>query len=282
MIHIDVPEPVTDDWKEWRKRCKKEQAKYSKAIESSKPAKINESLYKGQKHDFYMKPAGPFRGKCAYCEQEIFRNQHGDVEHFRPKARVKGSNKKPVTIKVNGTVRQHLGYYWLVYDWRNLLPSCELCNEPSTKHSEGRSIGKHDQFPVNGFRASKPGHEVYEKPLLLHPVIDDPSEHLEMDATGIYHPKDGSVRGSTCINIFGLNDRNLPDARKRQYETVVQKMQLLSHAAARDANSAETNHLLNDLSGLQNGYGEFTSVVHRAIIDSEKGVRATFKKIGAL
>jgi hypothetical protein len=59
-------------------------------------------------------------GKCAFCESKITHIAYGDVEHFRPKAgvRQKASDKL-----------QRPGYYWLAYEWRNLLLSCQLCNQ---------------------------------------------------------------------------------------------------------------------------------------------------------
>jgi hypothetical protein len=104
-----------------------------------------------------------FHGKCAYCEVDYAASQPGDVEHFRPKARVREGNKANRT-----------GYYWLAADWRNLLPSCRDCNcQRRYKFPNGRVVlrGKGDQFPLLNpkKRGKRPGGERYERPLLLNP-----------------------------------------------------------------------------------------------------------------
>ena len=81
-----------------------------------------------------------FHGKCAYCESHIGAADW-DVDHFRPKGRV--------TERAD-----HPGYYWLTYEWENLYPSCNNCNQ----HRRGRPLwadstrqpsgGKADQFPL--------------------------------------------------------------------------------------------------------------------------------------
>ncbi|MDY6994467.1 MAG: HNH endonuclease [Pseudomonadota bacterium] len=49
-----------------------------------------------------------YHDKCAYCESSMS-DDIFTVEHYRPK---KGS----------------YSYYWLGYEWSNLLPVCEKCN----------------------------------------------------------------------------------------------------------------------------------------------------------
>src|SRR5260370_20134326 len=88
-----------------------------------------------------------FSGKCAYCESEFTSVAWGDVEHYRPKRGVTGEN--------------HAGYYWLAYEPRNLLPSCQKCNQGN---------GKRNYFPVAGVRAERSEDDLAaELPLLLNP-----------------------------------------------------------------------------------------------------------------
>ena len=80
--------------------------------------------------------------KCAYCEYRLSRTDW-DVDHYRPKARVYGRDDHP-------------GYYWLAYEWDNLLPACKHCNQlrsdPPTLGNLGRTRGrgKGDKFPPSG------------------------------------------------------------------------------------------------------------------------------------
>ena len=71
-----------------------------------------------------------YHNKCAYCE----RLEKADIEHYRPKKKVAEDNT-------------HNGYYWLCYEWTNLLPSCVKCNREGAKHSK---------FPILGTRVYTP------------------------------------------------------------------------------------------------------------------------------
>ncbi len=85
MVHIDFEEPRTAEWLKWKEKCLVAQEKLNEAILHGEDARVNTKVYKGQKAEVYINPDGPFHGKCAYCETDIYRNQHGDIEHFRPK-----------------------------------------------------------------------------------------------------------------------------------------------------------------------------------------------------
>ena len=270
MIHINFTEPETQEWKDWRTLCDSEQKEHNKLIESERSSEIKDKLYKGQKK-VYINPNGPFHGKCAYCEQKIFADQHGDLDHFRPKNRVIDEKTgKPITIIEDGKIKNHPGYYWLVYDWKNLLPSCILCNRPSSQHSL-KPIGKRDFFPVKGFRAVHPGEEIKEKPLLIHPVFDNPEDHLEINDLGIFSSKNNSIRGKMCIKIFGLNVRGLPDMRKKTYTNVKMKMDCLFQLLSPDRAKNETiKNLINEIREIRNGVEEFTVAARKAIVDYKK------------
>lgn len=277
MIHIDFIEPDSAEWVEWRRMCDAEQEKHNAAVEAGKKPSVKSRVYKGQRNEVYMSLDGPFHGKCAYCEQKIFGDQRGDIEHFRPKNAVKDETNSRVTRVIDGRVEEHPGYYWLAYCWKNLLPSCLLCNQLATDKSSGRSTGKGNKFPVKVFRAWRKGDEDQEEPLLLHPAFDHPGEHLEVDEYGILQPR--TERGKMCVDIFGLNDRGLPDDRRRKYEDVKQKVQLLARAAAHNADSAETKDLLVQLIHIKKGYGEFTLSARKAIVDAKSCVEATLGKL---
>jgi uncharacterized protein (TIGR02646 family) len=145
--------------------------------------------------------------KCAYCES---RDYKPDVEHYRPKAEV--SIDQPNTH----------GYYWLCFNWSNLLPSCDECNRPP---------GKGTQFPVSGARVTSPSfneclhliedhcklNSTYlnsEGPLLLNPELERPEPYLELKWNGRLAGTDGTNgKGWSSINTYDLNRGNLIDAR---------------------------------------------------------------------
>lgn len=236
MIKIDFQEPTDPQWVKWREKCEDAQKELNAAVERGAVPRISEDLYKARK-DIYCDHHGPFHGKCAYCETLMAADQPGDIDHFRPKKRVSDGHGKPVMRMTEHGGQAHGGYYWLVYDWRNLLPSCCDCNRPSKRKSGGTLIGKRDHFPVKDFRAWRPGDEIKEEPLLIHPVYEDPEKHLKIDAMGTFQAR--TPRGQACIDILGLNHRTaLVEARKETYEKVIDKAAILALNLIQKAQSA--------------------------------------------
>jgi hypothetical protein len=212
---IFVQEPDSDIWKKWIRDCQEETKKAIDSVARGEKPIVNENLYKRDsiKKSYFVSRDAPFYGRCAYCESPIADTQYIQVEHFRPKAGVKDEKGKVINFKdENGidTGNPHLGYYWLAYDWRNLLPSCAICNQP-----------KSTLFPVVGQHAQVPNEEANEKPLLINPISeleeDNPEHHLSVDPnTGIMYAVDESLRGRMCIKLFKLNERDqLVDERKK-------------------------------------------------------------------
>ena len=196
-----------------------------------------------------------FHGKCAYCETFYASQGPVDIEHYRPKAGVEDD-------------AAHWGYWWKAADWRNLLPSCIDCNRrryqllPTPETGSLADLlavctpiwqtGKENAFPVvPGTRAYAPGQppgeeDRTERPYLLDPCRDDPTEHLDflvdspvpfglvlprrlnathldalpLPATGAdinpaAVPPHVSARGAVSIQVYGLNRLGLVQARTR-------------------------------------------------------------------
>ncbi|NJL27205.1 MAG: hypothetical protein HC897_04605 [Thermoanaerobaculia bacterium] len=209
MRKLDLQPRQTNVWKRWIRDCERETRALCEATEQGSDWPLKD-LYKRKsiRKTYFFNQEAPFYGKCAYCEAPVADYQHGDVDHFRPKAGVTDEHDRPVP---------HPGYYWLAYDWRNLLPTCTRCNQPA--ENGGQKIGKHMRFPVEGSHALRPAEVASEKPLLIHPGSDrpedDPARHLRVNAmTGLMAHT--SERGRLCIEIFGLNLRGqLVEDRKR-------------------------------------------------------------------
>lgn len=138
--------------------------------------------------------------KCAYCETKDARS-HGAVEHFRPK---NGWRQRA------GESLQRPGYFWLAYDWENLLFACPMCNDAGHKGN---------RFPLANPRAratpAQPDHRG-ERPLLLNVYESrtDPERHIAWSAH-VPRPEGKSRRGRETIGVFGLDrDRLLIDRRR--------------------------------------------------------------------
>lgn len=150
--------------------------------------------------------------KCAYCESSYGAVYDGDVEHFRPKGKVK--EKHPQTP----------GYYWLANDWDNLFLACQHCNQ-RRKHllfgeDKLEAYGKLDQFPLEpeDKRLSDPGGDLDEEEkarLLINPCKDKPEEHLS------YENREGVIvpltrKGEASVKVYVLQRVLLVQERKKR------------------------------------------------------------------
>jgi hypothetical protein len=220
VIRVEFIEPTEQAWKDWIEKGKKKREALEADFTPDKielnpdtRPEIDEKLYKEQKEALL----NIFHGKCGYCESLITANQPGDVEHFRPKGRVTDEHGQIILREFkDGKKRNHFAYFWLAYERENLFPACAACNRPT--HLFGEKFGKWDKFPVRGeFRASAPGEESQEQPLLLNPwLLDSTEKHFKFDETGIITPL--TEEGRMCVEVLGLNRRGLVDSRKEVYK----------------------------------------------------------------
>lgn len=276
MIRIRFEQPDEEDWTQWREKCIEEQANLNTAVEQNEPLDIKGSIYRGERYGikakYFISPDGPFFGKCVFCEEHIYRSQHGDIEHYRPKKAVTDENDVPVTIDVDGTARPHPGYYWLAYEWRNLLPACQLCNQRSTDKTDSARLGKRNRFPVAGFRATGPGEEEDESPLLINPTIDDPEQHIGVDQSGVLFAK--SDIGRMTIRVLGLNHRDLPDTRKDVIRKTQCQLRLFGEGFRTAPNGDEANALRELVAKIQRGSSEFAAAARVALAEFRSSTKA--------
>ena len=102
--------------------------------------------------------------KCCFCESKFKHISDGDVEHFRPKAEYSQGRETNYPL-----IRP--GYFWLAYDWDNLLVSCEICNRRK----------KGNYFPLkNPIRrfVDHTSNIDLEEPWFINPSIIDPIYHI--------------------------------------------------------------------------------------------------------
>ncbi|CAN2042739.1 putative ATPase AAA-type core domain-containing protein [Candidatus Magnetomoraceae bacterium gMMP-15] len=134
-----------------------------------------------------------YNNKCAYCESKVI--NYSEIDHYRPKKY----------------------YYWLAYEWSNLLLVCKKCN-----------MFKLNKFPIidEQQRVLSPQKQknewvadsksfLAEKPLLLNPEIDNPEDYLAFYPDGRIYAIDGNIRGNTTIDILNLNREDLILSRKK-------------------------------------------------------------------
>jgi uncharacterized protein (TIGR02646 family) len=142
--------------------------------------------------------------KCAYCET-INPTSHDVVEHFRPKNGWRQKRGDPLTKPA---------YFWLSYEWENLLFACDRCNDAAHKEN---------LFPLSNpsRRADAANPEVRnEIPLLINPYDVDPELHIEWNRD-IPRPRNRSRKGSKSIEVLGLDhDDLLADERRKYFGTI--------------------------------------------------------------
>ena len=173
-----------------------------------------------------------FRSKCAYCETTILEGSF-DVDHFRPKKRVKER-------------ADHPGYYWLTYKWENLYPSCQNCNrrlwgKPQwSDPTRGSAGGKQNQFPLSNesSRALGPTDDVNrELRLLLDPCHDLPEEVLGYYPNGQAFALGDDSRANSTIRAFNFRNRQRLRERRGQVMADVQHLLEQISIAEQDENT---------------------------------------------
>jgi uncharacterized protein (TIGR02646 family) len=195
------------------KRLVDAKAKWEYIAKTGDKKAINDAIYKGEKtvkgeKQYTVRETLKeiYHNKCAYCE---IIDHKPEVEHYRPKKSVKED-------------KSHLGYYWLCYEWTNLIPSCHYCN------TDG---GKGTQFPIMGIRVTTPDFEngildkekckaensplIDEQPYLFHPEIDKPETAFEFKKNGAIRGIDHLGRGRQTVKICNLNRENLIYRRQK-------------------------------------------------------------------
>jgi uncharacterized protein (TIGR02646 family) len=135
--------------------------------------------------------------KCCYCESKFRHTSYGAVEHYRPKGSVK---------QAPGQREEYPGYYWLVYDWNNLLVSCEVCN----------TSYKGVMFPLvdDSIRARSHHHNIaLEQPLFLNPAAEHPRDHIRFRGDA---PEPITEVGRATIQGLGLQRSDLEENRRHR------------------------------------------------------------------
>lgn len=250
----DATAAVIEAWEKWVENPASAVKPGDPIPEFKFPFKFKDEIWRElkewlKKHVFY--------NKCAYCEAELL-TEFGDAEHFRPKGNVivrdaKSKAASQPKVRLRAGMRSavehdlpHPGYFWLAYNWRNLVPACEKCNT---------GAGKVDQFPagchevmvplspaeraqLKGDAIESPKWKGYfylspedmdarEKPLLLNPLNAEgewaPTEHICFGIKGIVAAVEESPVGTETIRIFQLEREELRKARQRQQEAIHKK-----------------------------------------------------------
>lgn len=161
--------------------------------------------------------------KCCYCEGRITPTGYGAIEHYRPKSTWRQRPQDPNAPH---------GYYWLAYEWENLLLSCDVCNTtykgvlfPLANPGQ-RALDHHAAPDPRGVRCGD------ELPTLINPYTEDPEESVRFRGASAVHR---NPRGRITIQRLGLNRRPLVQAR----EDACARLKLLCMIARRQLRVGE-------------------------------------------
>lgn len=135
--------------------------------------------------------------KCCYCEKQIEKS-YNDIEHYRPKKSVRESPS-------------HKGYWWLSYEWNNLLYACPQCNR----------TGKNDKFPITdeNNRCFEPTADIaLENPYILNPYTDNVEtlfsyEFSDNEVKILPSSLDTQRKAKRTIEVLKLNRKDLKEFR---------------------------------------------------------------------
>lgn len=154
-------------------------------------------------------------GKCCFCEAKVPHICPGDVEHFRPKrAYSQGA----------GHATQKPGYFWLTYNWDNLLFCCEQCNRRD----------KANLFPLqdDAVRVKSSAEDLSaETPLFIHPVSEDPAQFITFNEEVAAPVTAGDQRAKWTIETLQLNE-DTPDGKMDRRKEFLAKLKSIHRLAS--------------------------------------------------
>jgi len=141
-----------------------------------------------QHKDVVEKLSVIYHKKCAYCESIL---DNINIEHYRPKYK----------------------YYWVAFEWTNLLLVCPKCNISKAANfplkDENNRITTPQALKSEWLANSKTF--IDEGALILNPEIDNPEEHFSFFTDGRIEGL--TERGKTTINVLNLNREALIQKR---------------------------------------------------------------------
>src|SRR6185503_5752196 len=140
MRRVSTSFKDSDAFKKWEKRAKKAR---EQAVLEGPAHTFNQKIWKDLKN---LLLEHNYR-KCMYCEFPAATAEYCAAEHYRPKSEV----------TENGSKVPHNGYYWLAYEWQNILLSCTKCNSNHFDGEHGPHPGKLCEFPISKSRVCRPG-----------------------------------------------------------------------------------------------------------------------------
>lgn len=197
--------------KEWKRKLGNKLATLIEEGANHKPTKKNYN------HALRADLAVYYHDKCGYCEQALGNVQGTEnfysIEHYRPK-------------------RGPHSYWWLGYEWTNIFPACQTCNnskdrdfplldEALRRKGPQSSLAQNiDDYLNDQSRKADHDYLLGEQALLLHPEVDSVEDYLAVNFNGMLVPRPKltdvkTKRAEVTINCLSLNRSSLQEKRKK-------------------------------------------------------------------
>lgn len=180
---------------------------------------------------------------CCYCESRVTNVAYGDIEHFRPKLGYRQDEDdnfhKP-------------GYFWLAYDWNNLLFSCQICNQKYKKNYFPLKDSSKRCNPSKTFDVSQ------EEPLLINPSIMDPSLHIKFDDE---IPVGITEEGETSIKVLGLDREELNEERREVLNKLLAIKELYKYSIGSEREEISKDIFYKELDEALNINGKYSLMI---------------------
>lgn len=191
--------------------------------------------------------------KCWYSEDKL-PDACLEVDHFRPKNRI-------------SEAKDHSGYWWLSFDWKNFRIASPVVNKRRTDHKQEKILGKGCFFPLleEKHRVSNVSqwHTNCEEPALIDPCVK--SDVLLLD----YSVEDGLIversgpedhtnyqRAKTSIDLYHLNEGTLNIKRMELHATIKHLGDWVEKLWAKKATRTITAEEENDMANYLNSLGD--------------------------
>ncbi len=202
----------------WRARLLQAQEELRNASDSETRSKVF-TKYGDLWSDVKIHLRTQSHDKCWYCETST-RGFPGDIDHYRPKGNI-------------AETADHVGYWWLAFEWRNWRFVCRYCNSLNRDFVTGEVSGKGDSFPLlrgEICRIKGPDeYEYYEELMREYPKLLDPTERedtalITFTSEGMPEPVeengDNYERAKASIEIYFLDRSMLKNKRKEIFVQV--------------------------------------------------------------
>jgi len=135
-----------------------------------------------------------YSGKCACCERSF--GYELQVDHYRPKKARQYKNK----------TYNHSGYYWLTYEWSNLIPLCSSCNQSKSNYFPLKNKSKRVSSHTHKDAYNPKQLYSLEQPLLINPEIElYPEKYFKYLPNGKVEGR--AEEGKEMVKLYKLNSR---------------------------------------------------------------------------